>query len=117
MRWGKLFLAGDASHIVPPTGAKGLNLAFSDVFYLSRALIHHYREASDHYLDCYSEMALRRVWAAEKISWWLTRLLHVFPGEDPFDSKLRQNDYDQLLRHEPVQQALAYEYVGVPYET
>ncbi len=116
MRWGKLFLAGDASHIVPPTGAKGLNLAFSDVFYLSRALIHHYVEASDHYLDCYSEMALRRVWAAEKISWWLTRLLHVFPNADPFDEKLRQNDYDQLLRSEPAQHALAYEYVGLPFE-
>ena len=87
MRWGKLFLAGDASHIVPPTGAKGLNLAFSDVYYLSRALRSHYEENSNHYLDCYSDMALRRVWAAENISWRLTKLLHVFPGEDTFDQR------------------------------
>lgn len=116
MRWGKLFLAGDAAHIVPPTGAKGLNLAFSDVFYLSRALITHYDEGSDHYLDCYSEMALRRIWAAENISWKLTKLLHVFPEEDPFDQKIRQNDYDLLLASEEVQQALAYEYIGLPFE-
>jgi p-hydroxybenzoate 3-monooxygenase len=116
MRWGKLFLAGDAAHIVPPTGAKGLNLAFSDVFYLSRALITHYDEGSDHYLDGYSEMALRRIWAAENISWKLTKLLHVFPDEDPFDQKIRRNDYDLLLASEEVQQALAYEYIGLPFE-
>lgn len=116
MRWGKLFLAGDAAHIVPPTGAKGLNLAFSDVFYLSRALITHFNENSDRYLDSYSEMALRRVWAAENISWRMTKLLHVFPGEDPFDQKIRQNDFDLLARSEDVQRAFAYEYMGLPFE-
>ncbi len=116
MRWGKLFLAGDSAHIVPPTGAKGLNLAFSDVFYLSRALITHYADGSDYYLDHYSEMALRRVWAAENISWRMTKLLHVFPGEDPFDQKIRQNDYDLLLASEDLQRAFAYEYIGLPFE-
>lgn len=117
LRWGRLFLAGDASHIVPPTGAKGLNLAFSDVFYLSRALTTHYLEGSDHYLDTYSEMALRRIWAAENISWRLTKMLHVFPDETPFDQKLRESDYDLLLRSEAAQQALAHEYLGLPFET
>ncbi len=116
MRHGRLLLAGDAAHIVPPTGAKGLNLAFSDVYYLSRALERHYEASDDHYLDCYSEMALRRVWSAENLSWRLTKLLHVFPGEDPFDQKIRQNDYDVLLTSEPAQQALAYEYIGLPFE-
>ena len=116
LRWGKLFLAGDAGHIVPPTGAKGLNLAFSDVFYLSRALRTHYEEGSDHYLDCYSEMALRRIWSAENISWRLTKLLHVFPNEDPFDRKIRTNDYQLLLNSEPAQHALAHEYIGLPFE-
>ena len=116
MRYGALFLAGDAAHIVPPTGAKGLNLAFSDVYYLSRAFIEHYARGADKYLDSYSEMALRRVWGAENLSWRLTKLLHVFPGEDPFDQKIRQNDYDTLLRAEPAQQALAYEYIGLPFE-
>ncbi len=116
MRWGNLFLAGDAAHIVPPTGAKGLNLAFSDVFYLSRGLRTHYLEGSDHYLDSYSEMALRRVWAAENISWRLTKLLHVFPDEDPFDQKMRESDYDLLLGSEAAQQALAHEYLGLPFE-
>lgn len=117
MRYGRLFLAGDAAHIVPPTGAKGLNLAFSDVYYLSRALTEHYKSANDRYLNCYSDMALRRVWASENISWRLTKLLHVFPGEDPFDQKIRQNDYDVLLSSEPAQQALAYEYIGLPFES
>jgi len=116
LRWGKLFLAGDAGHIVPPTGAKGLNLAFSDVFYLSRALRVHYQEHSDHYLDSYSDMALRRIWASENISWRLTKLLHVFPGEDPFEQKIRENDYDLLLKSEPAQHALAHEYIGLPFE-
>lgn len=101
---------------MPPTGAKGLNLAFSDVFYLSRALRTHYEEGSDHYLDCYSEMALRRIWSAENISWRLTKLLHVFPNEDPFDRKIRTNDYQLLLTSEPAQHALAHEYIGLPFE-
>ena len=116
MRHGRLFLAGDAAHIVPPTGAKGLNLAFSDVFYLSRALIAHEKSGEDDQLERYSAMALRRVWAAENLSWRLTKLLHVFPDEDPFDRKLRENDYDVLLTSEPAQRALSYEYIGLPFE-
>lgn len=116
MRYSRLFLAGDAAHIVPPTGAKGLNLAFSDVYYLSRAMVEHYKNANDHYLDTYAETALRRVWSAENLSWRLTRLLHVFPGEDPFDERIRQNNYDLLLNLESAQQTLAHEYVGLPFE-
>ena len=116
LRWGRLFLAGDSAHIVPPTGAKGLNLAFSDVFYLSRGLIAHYDRRDDAYLDSYSEMALRRIWAAENISWKLTKLLHRFPDEHPFDQMIRQNDYDLLLASEAAQHALAYEYIGLPFE-
>ncbi|MEM1237406.1 MAG: 4-hydroxybenzoate 3-monooxygenase [Pseudomonadota bacterium] len=115
LRHGNLFLAGDAGHIVPPTGAKGLNLAFSDVYYLSRAMIEAFKAGNTAYLDTYSETALKRIWAAENISWRLTKLLHVFPDEDPFDTKLRENDYDILLSSEPAQQALAHEYIGLPY--
>src|SRR5580704_7854901 len=88
MRYGRLFLAGDAAHIVPPTGAKGLNLAVSDVFYLSRALTEAYRAGRTHYLDRYSDMSLRRVWGAARLSWWLTMLLHRFPGETPFEEQM-----------------------------
>lgn len=115
MQYGKLFLAGDAAHIVPPTGAKGLNLAVSDVYYLSRALDQHFNQSKDALLDGYSDTALRRVWSAVNLSWRLTKMLHRFDGEDPFDEKMRQNDYDLLLRHEPVQARLAYEYCGLPY--
>lgn len=117
MSWGRLFLAGDAAHIVPPTGAKGLNLAFSDVYYLSRAIVAHYAKADDHYLETYSDMALRRVWAAEHLSGRLTKLLHPFPGEDGFDRKLRQIEYDLLRNSEDVQRALTYEYAGLPFES
>ena len=116
MRHGALFLAGDSAHIVPPTGAKGLNLAFSDVFYLSRAFVDYFQHSRTGYLDRYAEMALRRVWSAVNLSWRLTKLLHVFPGEDAFDNKIRQNDYDLLLRSDVHQQALASEYIGAPYE-
>lgn len=115
LRHGSLFLAGDAGHIVPPTGAKGLNLAFSDIFYLSRGLIAALKENNPVHLDSYSETALKRIWASENISWRLTKLLHVFPDDDPFDQKIRENDYDLLLASEPAQHALAYEYVGLPY--
>lgn len=116
MQYGRMFLAGDAAHVVPPTGAKGLNLAFSDVYYLSRGFIEHYSKAREHYLETYSQMALRRVWSAVNLSWRLTKLLHRFPQEDPFDERIRQNDYDLLLSSPAVQSALAHEYVGLPYE-
>jgi p-hydroxybenzoate 3-monooxygenase len=115
MRHGSLFLAGDAAHIVPPTGAKGLNLAISDVFYLSRALIEHYR-GNDHYLDSYSEMALRRVWGAARFSWWLTTLLHTFPEETEFDTRARESELEYLSRSESAQRSLCEQYAGLPFE-
>jgi p-hydroxybenzoate 3-monooxygenase len=116
MRYGRLFLAGDAAHIVPPTGAKGLNLAVSDVFYLSRALTETYKTAKTHYLDCYSHMALRRVWGAARLSWWLTILLHQFRDETPFDQRARENQFDYLAASERAQASLAEQYVGMPLE-
>jgi p-hydroxybenzoate 3-monooxygenase len=113
MRWGRLFLAGDAAHLVPPTGAKGLNLAIHDVRLLSQALIAHYLDGHDDLLDRYSADALARVWAASNLSWQLTRLLHVFPGEPSFDARLRQCDYDRLLDSEDLQRALAQDYAGI----
>ena len=115
MRYGALFLAGDAAHIVPPTGAKGLNLAVSDVFYLSRALTEAYRHNKTDYLDGYSDMALRRVWGAARMSWWLTMLLHRFPDETPFEQQMRLNQFDYLLSSEHAQASLAEQYVGLPY--
>jgi len=117
MRYGRLFLAGDAAHIVPPTGAKGLNLAVSDVFYLSRALTETYKTGRTRYLDGYSDMALRRVWSAERMSWWLTMLIHRFPGETPFEQRMRENQFDYLLASEHAQASLAEQYVGLPFES
>ncbi len=115
MRYGALFLAGDAAHIVPPTGAKGLNLAVSDVFYLSRALTEFHRGGKADYLDSYSQTALRRVWGAARMSWWLTMLLHRFPNESAFDAQIRLNQFDYLLASEHAQASLAEQYVGLPY--
>ena len=115
MQYGRLFLAGDASHIVPPTGAKGLNLAVSDVYYLSRALDAHYNHANDELLNSYSETALSRVWSSVNLSWQLTKLLHVFPDEPPFDDKIRENDFETLLKHEPIRAAMAYKKIGLPF--
>lgn len=116
MRYGRLFLAGDAAHIVPPTGAKGLNLAVSDVFYLHRALETWFKRGEPRYLESYSDMALRRVWSAERISWYLTQLLHVFPGEDSFGRRINLNDFDHLRSSAVAQAALAEQYVGLPFE-
>lgn len=115
MRHGRLFLAGDAAHIVPPTGAKGLNLAVSDVFYLSRGLVETYRRNNTALLDAYSDTALRRVWGAERLSWWLTNLLHRFPSDTPFDERMRENQLDRLQSSKAAQLALAEEYVGLPF--
>ena len=117
MRYGNLFLAGDAAHIVPPTGAKGLNLAVSDVFYLSRAFAHHYTEHDDHYLDCYSEMALRRVWAAVRFSWWMTSLLHRFPEQTAIDQRLQEAELAYLHHSEKAQAAISEQYAGMPFES
>jgi p-hydroxybenzoate 3-monooxygenase len=114
MRFGRLFLAGDAAHIVPPTGAKGLNLAASDVKYLSSALIEHYRERSDAGLDHYSDRALRRVWKAERFSWWFTQLMHKFPDDGPIGQKLQEAELDYLVNSRAASTAMAENYVGLP---
>ncbi len=114
MRFGRLFLAGDAAHIVPPTGAKGLNLAASDVQYLWRALVEHYADKSDAGLDHYSERALKRVWKAERFSWWMTMTLHNI-SENPFEQKLQLAELDYLFRSKAAATAFAENYVGLPY--
>ncbi len=114
MRYGSLFLAGDAAHIVPPTGAKGLNLAISDVYYLSRALIEFYRSSKANHLDSYSDTALHRVWGAARMSWWMTMLLHRFPEEPPFEKQMRLNQFDYLCSSEAAQASLAEQYAGLP---
>ena len=114
MRFGRLFLAGDAAHIVPPTGAKGLNLAASDVRYLSQALIEHYAEKSNAGLDHYSERALARVWKAERFSWWMTMLLHRI-SESTFDQKIQLAELDYLFRSKAAMTVFAENYVGLPY--
>jgi p-hydroxybenzoate 3-monooxygenase len=114
MRFGRLFLAGDAAHIVPPTGAKGLNLAASDVQYLARALVEHCSDKSEAGLDHYSARALARVWKAERFSWWMTTTLHRI-SENPFDHKLQLAELDYLFRSKAAATALAENYVGLPY--
>src|SRR5918992_4395490 len=116
IRYGCLLLAGDAAHIVPPTGAKGLNLAVSDVFYLTRALTETLKSSRTHHLDRYSETALRRVWNAERMSWWLTLLIHQFADESPFERRMRENQFDYLHVSEHAQASLAEQYVGLPFE-
>lgn len=115
LRFGRLFLAGDAGHIVPPTGAKGLNLAASDIYYLSRALLAYYKDQRTDLLDRYSEAALRRVWKAIRFSWWYTSLLHTF-DDDPMNRRLQISELDYLVGSEAGQTVLAENYVGLPYE-
>ena len=114
MRFGRLFLAGDAAHIVPPTGAKGLNLAAGDVGLLARALAEHYREQSDAGIDGYSERCLRRVWRAERFSWWFTSLMHRFPETGAFGQKMQIAELDYLVHSRAASTALAENYVGLP---
>ncbi len=116
MRFGKLFLAGDAAHIVPPTGAKGLNLAASDIAYLSSALIEYYAEGSEQGINEYSEKCLQRVWKAERFSWWMTHLLHRFETESEFDHKIKQAELSYVLGSIAGKTILAENYVGLPYE-
>jgi p-hydroxybenzoate 3-monooxygenase len=115
LAFGRLFLAGDAGHIVPPTGAKGLNLAIGDAYYLAEAFAEFYHGRSKAGLDCYSERALRRVWLAERFSWWMTRLLHRLPDVNDFDRKVQRAELDFLARSSSAQAALAENYVGLPY--
>lgn len=115
MSYGTLFLAGDAAHVVPPTGAKGLNLAISDVAYLSRALGEHYRDHDDTGLKAYSEVALRRVWKATRFSWWLTTVLHRFPEDGSFAERLQTTELEYLSTSRAARTAMAENYVGIPY--
>ncbi len=115
MRFGNLLLAGDAAHIVPPTGAKGLNLAASDIHYLSRALIAYYGENRTNLLDRYSDNCLRRVWKAVRFSWWFTAMMHKF-GDEPLGQRLQLAELDYLTGSEAARTAMAENYVGLPFE-
>lgn len=115
MRWGPLFLVGDAAHIVPPTGAKGLNLAASDVHYLYHALLEHYRDNSDKGLEEYSASALARVWKATRFSWWFTTIMHRFPEQSEFGQRMQETELDALETSRAAQTVLAENYVGLPY--
>jgi p-hydroxybenzoate 3-monooxygenase len=113
MQHGRLYLAGDAAHIVPPTGAKGLNLAMADVQVLAEAIVHRVRTGSDELLDAYSRECLRRVWRAEHFSWWMTSMLHRPPGDDPFDLRLRLSQLRYVTTSEAAARGLAENYVGL----
>ncbi|MEK1924670.1 MAG: 4-hydroxybenzoate 3-monooxygenase [Rhizobium giardinii] len=115
MRFGRLFLVGDAAHIVPPTGAKGLNLAASDVHYLFTALLEHYQGRSNAGIDAYSAKALGRVWKAVRFSWWMTTMLHRFPEAGDFDQKIQEAELDYLTHSRAAETVLAENYVGLPY--
>jgi p-hydroxybenzoate 3-monooxygenase len=117
MQHGRLFLCGDAAHIVPPTGAKGLNLAVSDVFYLSRAMAAYYQNGNGQLIKGYSAMALRRVWSSVRTSWYLTNLLHRFPSSTDFDQRAQESELDYLKQSPHAQAALAEQYAGMPFES
>ncbi len=114
MRWNRLFLAGDSAHIVPPTGAKGLNLAVSDVLILADAFARYYQSGDAHFLDTYSARALARVWKAERFSWWFTGLTHRFPNTEPFDRRMQVAELDYIRHSTAAQTTLAENYVGLP---
>jgi len=114
MRFGTLFLAGDAAHIVPPTGAKGLNLAASDVGYLAQGLVEHYAEQSTAGIDAYSQRCLARIWKAERFSWWFTSLMHKFPETGAFGQKMQHAELEYLVGSTAAATALAENYVGLP---
>ncbi len=114
MRHGRLFLAGDAAHIVPPTGAKGLNLAASDVVYLSDALVDYFRTGSEDGLTGYETKALARIWKAERFSWYLTKLMHRFPEDGPFEHRMQAAELEYVAHSEAMQTAIAENYVGLP---
>ncbi len=114
MRFGRLFLAGDAAHIVPPTGAKGLNLAIADVQILSRALIEKFKRGNDHYIDTYSAACLSRVWKVERFSWQMSMLLHQFDDHSEFEKKMQRAEFDYIATSEAASKAIAENYVGLP---
>jgi len=115
MQYGRLFLAGDAAHIVPPTGARGLNTAASDIYYLYHALVDHYARGDDHALEDYSQRALARVWKGQRFSWWMTNLLHRFPEHSPFDRRMQQTELAYLFSSSRALASLAENYVGLPF--
>ena len=116
MQYGRMFLVGDAAHIVPPTGAKGLNLAASDVSTLFNILLKVYREGRTDLLQKYSAICLRRVWKAERFSWWLTSLLHQFPDSDGFSQRISHSELEYFVDSEAGRKTIAENYVGLPYE-
>jgi p-hydroxybenzoate 3-monooxygenase len=116
MQYGRLFLAGDSAHIVPPTGAKGLNLAVTDVQILARALKHFYSTGKRDLLDTYSEVCLRRVWKVQRFSWWMTSMLHRFPNENPFDHRRQLAELDYVTSSRAAAKTLAENYVGLPLD-
>ncbi len=116
MQYGRLFLAGDAAHIVPPTGAKGLNLAVADVRHLARALTQFYKEKQTDLLEAYSATCVRRVWRAEHFSWWMTSMLHRFPDDDAFYQRLQHAQLDYTVRSRVAATSLAENYVGLPFD-
>ncbi len=115
MRYGNLFLAGDAAHIVPPTGARGLNSAASDIYYLYHGMVDHYLNGDDAGLEGYSAKALARVWKAQRFSWWMTTLLHTFPESITYDQRLQETDMEYLFSSEKALGSLAENYVGLPF--
>lgn len=115
MRYGNMFLAGDAAHIVPPTGARGLNSAASDIYYLYHAMVDHYEKGDDSGLEAYSQKALARVWKAQRFSWWMTTLLHTFPDRNSYDDKLQDTDLAYLFSSDKAMGSLAENYVGLPF--
>ena len=116
MQYGRLFLAGDSAHIVPPTGAKGMNLAFADVVFLSRALEGFYKNKSTDRLESYTQTCLRRVWKAQRFSWWMTQIMHRFPDETAFDHRRQLAELDYLTTSEAASTSLAEQYVGLPLD-
>ena len=115
MRWGRLFLCGDAAHIVPPTGAKGLNTAASDVHYLYNGLREFYEDNRSDGIDSYSQKALSRVWKAQRFSWWFSSLMHTYPHQSEFDLKMQVAEIEFLRSNKAAQKAMAQNYVGLPY--
>jgi len=116
MRHGRLFLAGDAAHIVPPTGAKGLNLAIADVRYLSQALLRNYTTGNTDLLDSYSQRCLARVWKVERFSWYMSMMMHQFPAHSPFEQKMQRAEFDYVAGSEAASRAIAENYVGLPFD-
>ena len=116
MQYGRLLLAGDSAHIVPPTGAKGMNLAFADVVYMSRALEAFFKRNSSERIEAYTATCLRRVWKAQRFSWWMTQLMHIFPHETDFDRRRQLADLDYLTNSETAAKSLAEQYVGLPLD-